>query len=197
MIITKWQSTLAIYQTGINPPRGQASTSVGQHVTVYDSLYDQLTKSTEVQLSQCYGGLINDMGQLAVDNPPVQVQNGSVDCVLFAIAFAYEIASGNRVLKDANFYQMKLRVHLLQCLENEEITAFPRSRKASKLRQRNHELQVIQTFCTCHMPEALIWWHDQIWSVRWMVSSQMRELVFHSSRRWRIALLVMCATLKV
>ena len=77
-----------------------------------------------------------------------------VDCGLFAIAFAYEIASGNRVLKDSNFDQMKMRVHLLECLENEEITAFPRSRKASKLRQRNHELQVIQTFCTCNMPEA-------------------------------------------
>ena len=47
---------------------------------------------------------------VAVDIPPVQVQNGSVDYGLFAIAFAYEIVSGNRVLKDANFDQMKMRV---------------------------------------------------------------------------------------
>ena len=73
-----------------------ASSSIGGHpVSVYDSLYD-LTESTDKQLAQCYYNCINQTGQLHIEMASVQKQNGSTDCGLFAIANAFEVASGNK-----------------------------------------------------------------------------------------------------
>jgi len=48
----------------------------------------------EIQLAECYQTLATDR-TLAVELPPAQTQQGGVDCGLFAIAFAYELADGN------------------------------------------------------------------------------------------------------
>ena len=47
----------------------------------------------EIQLAECYQTLATDR-TLAVELPPAQTQQGGVDCGLFAIAFAYELADG-------------------------------------------------------------------------------------------------------
>ncbi|CAB3979307.1 retrotransposable element [Paramuricea clavata] len=67
----------------------------GQPVSVYDSLYDDLTESSEKQLAQCYHNCINQAGQLHIEMASFQKQKGSTDCGLFAIASAYELGSGN------------------------------------------------------------------------------------------------------
>jgi hypothetical protein len=75
-----------------------ASSSIGGHpVIVYDSLY-VLTESTDKELAQCYmyNNCINQAGELHIEMASVQKQNGSTDCALFAVANAFEVASGNK-----------------------------------------------------------------------------------------------------
>ncbi|OCT94209.1 hypothetical protein XELAEV_18011877mg [Xenopus laevis] len=48
----------------------------------------------------------------------------SSDCVLYAVAFAYELLSNGNV--HCRFDGEKMREHLLNCLENRRITAFPK-----------------------------------------------------------------------
>ena len=72
-----------------------SSTSINGHLRVYDSSSSKnFTSSMEIQLAECYQTLATDR-TLAVELPPAQTQQGGVDCGLFAIAFAYELADGN------------------------------------------------------------------------------------------------------
>ena len=48
----------------------------------------------EVQLAECYRPLVTDRS-LAVKLPLTKIQRGGVDCGLFEIAIAYDLASGN------------------------------------------------------------------------------------------------------
>ena len=70
------------------------SSSMNESVQVFDSMFDTLSSSMQVQQSQCYRFTIN-VDVIDVQLPSVQRQTGGVDCGLFAIAFAYELASGN------------------------------------------------------------------------------------------------------
>ncbi|CAB4043419.1 polycystic kidney disease 1-like 2, partial [Paramuricea clavata] len=74
----------------------------------------RLTSSMEVQLADCYKSLINQ-DKLEVELPPVQVQLGEVDCGVFAIAFAYDLAAGNDP-SNVRYDQSKMREHLTNCL---------------------------------------------------------------------------------
>ena len=125
----------------------------GQQVNVYDSLYADLTDSTEKQLAQCYQNYIDHAGQLHVKMPLIQQQKGSTDCGLFAIAYAYELASGNgHVCNEMVFEQSAMRHHLVECLEKEEILPFPRALQRATAVRAEKQL-VIQTHCICHLPE--------------------------------------------
>lgn len=129
------------------------SSSTSGTVNVYDSMFSDLTQSTEKQLVECYRTLLNPAGELCVHMSPVQKQSGSVDCGLFAIAVAFELASGNSNLSAVYFDQAKMRQHLLTCFENGEITPFPRTRKATMNNKENPEIY-IETFCVCRLPES-------------------------------------------
>ena len=124
----------------------------GGYVQVADSLFNDITGSIKVQLAQCYRTLIDDFGNIEIDIPPVQIQTGSVDCGLFAIVFAYELASGKQVLKEVYFDQKKMRSHLLSCFENGELTAFPYKPQCPSVNQREHNSVTIET-CQCRLPE--------------------------------------------
>ncbi|CAB4009128.1 retrotransposable element [Paramuricea clavata] len=125
----------------------------GGYVKVCDSLYDDLAGSTKVQLAQCYQTLIDEFGRLEVDIPPVQTQTGSVDCGLFAIAFAYELAVGNFPVHEVRFDQKKMRSHLLACFEKRELTHFPQVRRQPATQPRQHNSVTIATLCECKLPE--------------------------------------------
>ena len=57
-----------------------------------------------------------------------QMQCGSADCGIFAIAFALALANGEQ--PGAYYFdQPKMRNHLMECLESKRILAFPVKRK--------------------------------------------------------------------
>ena len=62
--------------------------------------------------------------------PSVQQQKGSVDCGLFAIAFAVELAFNGLNIEDIqviNFDQDKMTEHLDKCLKGNKFEVFPKT----------------------------------------------------------------------
>ena len=79
-------------------------------------------------------------------------QQGGVDCVLFPIAFAYELADGNDP-SDVSFDQGKMRQHLVQCLEKETFRSFSKTAEHC-CRFNKRQTHDIDLFCYCSMPEC-------------------------------------------
>ena len=111
------------------------STSLGGIVTVYDSLFTNLSQSTVEQLHMCYNITTPGKKTMNIEVPRVQKQHGTKDCGLFAIASSYEIAvAGNtNALGNIRFDQKAMRRHLLHCFEVENMEAFPKDSKTIKL----------------------------------------------------------------
>ena len=148
------QESIQIHHTGKN--HWVCSTSIGGHLRVYDSSScKRLTSSMEVQLAECYKNLATG-STLAVELPPAQIQQGGVDCGLFAIAFAYELAAGNDP-SDVSFEQGKMREHLVKCLERGLFEPFPRNEVTLRFNKRQN--CDIRLFCSCSRPEC---WDDMI-----------------------------------
>ena len=84
--------------------------------------------------------------------PPVQQQNGSNDCGLFAIAFALHAALGDNV-EELEFDQSKMRDHIQKCFGKKYLDPFPTTSKKSK-RSNHFPVREIEFFCTCEMPQT-------------------------------------------
>lgn len=89
---------------------------------IYDSLYASFESYSDLkeQLKLCYMSF--DEGKIKVVRP--QLQDGLNDCALFAIATAYNLASGvdpTGMCLDQN----RLRQHLLECFECHFMSSFP------------------------------------------------------------------------
>ena len=82
-----------------------------------------IASSLQTQIAQIYGP--NKHGNVCVEVNPVQQQDGGpVDCGLFAIAFATELAYGNDPVR-VSYVQSAMRDHLLLCLEQGKMEPFP------------------------------------------------------------------------
>ena len=115
-----------------------------------------------IQLSQIYK---NDASKaLQVKIPRVQQQPNFYDCGLFAIAnvveFCFSPDSFNpRIIYDVS----KMRQHLIECLENGKMSAFPKEKEKSRgklnlflQKHKNSSLVLLQDART-------YWWHDLLW----------------------------------
>ncbi len=67
---------------------------------------------------------------------PCQYQKGSKDCGLYAIAWAYELANGNRPECIA-FEQTRMRAHLMACFEKRKMSHFPLTNEGKQPRKDN------------------------------------------------------------
>ena len=101
------------------------SSSTAGCVEVFDSVYNNLSTDTEVQLATIYQNLA-EKNVLQVKIVPCQRQTGSTDCGLFAIAWAFELANGNRP-EQVTLDQEKMRAHLLNCFAKRNIVRFPQA----------------------------------------------------------------------
>ena len=82
---------------------------------------------------------------------PVQQQEGSKDCGLFAVAFAVAACMG-RELSKVSFDQKKMRQHLVSCIESKKMIAFP-ERKVRHSCSKESTV-IIDVHCSCRMPEC-------------------------------------------
>ena len=79
------------------------------------------------------------------------IQNGTVDCGLFALASAAALANGEEPGSFA-FDQEQMQPHLIKCLAAEKGEPFPVKKCRRKLKKIKSTVKV-PVFCTCHMPK--------------------------------------------
>ena len=137
-------------------------------VFVYDSLYSSASPSQMMQIASLLYSKEKKISLLFKD---VQMQDGSSDCGVFAIAFATAITFG---LDPGAFLfdQSKMRQHLLQCLQKSKMSMFPVNRYRRVGGRIKYE-DTISLFCICRLPKfsnsnwvqcskCKEWFHDGI-----------------------------------
>ena len=114
----------------------------------------QLSISVEMQFLQLYS-----RQKLNASLLKVQQQKNLVDCGVFAIAFCTEHCyTGRKGVLLAEFDIMRMRDHLTNCIENMELTPFPKLRRKLKLRKQTEKVlnYSIATDCAalCEFPNS-------------------------------------------
>ena len=100
------------------------SSSLGNKVVIFDSLNSNPTQELISQISTLYSPDKDITPTTHLCVMPAE-QKGSVDCGLFSIAYATDLAFGNDPSKVV-YDQSAMRDHLLLCLESNSISIFPR-----------------------------------------------------------------------
>ena len=90
-----------------------------------------------------------DLPEILVEIKGVQ-QTNSVVCGLFAIAFATSLAFGEDPA-NVTYHSKKLRMHLIKCLDEKQMTCFPKSTEKRVLKCQSR-LAAIEIYCKCRMP---------------------------------------------
>ena len=112
------------------------------------------------------------VSKLYVNRLPVQQQTGTLDCGLFAIAFAVELCDGEDPSKMV-FIQEKMCNHLLTCLEKRKFESFPKKRHRSKKITVSRLVTTYNIHCFCRYPE--------MYDKRWLnVVSAKSGTIFHA-----------------
>ena len=108
------------------------STSISNKITTFDSLNLDTAHELTNQIQHLYAP--EKTGRKVHHIHVKHQQHGSVDCGLFAVAYAIEAASGQdlEVIADIEFVQEKMREHLLKCFETKKMSRFPKMRKKKK-----------------------------------------------------------------
>ena len=97
-------------------------------VQVCHSLYETPGSVIKRCLKALYNSLLDKDGKLSVTMIPVQKQKGSSSCGLFAIAFTTNISGGISPV-ESEFNVTSMRKHLLECVEKQQLSAFPQNPK--------------------------------------------------------------------
>ena len=82
----------------------------------------------------------------------VQRQDNYSDCGLFALAMAYDLCSNIDPSKSGHV-QARMREHMCDCYENENISPFPYAPKPARSKRVLHKVQV-DLHCICRQPES-------------------------------------------
>ena len=107
----------------------------------------------KIQLAQLYGA---NKQILNIKLPPVMKQNNSIDCGLFAIPFVTSYCVRKTLCFGLIFDAVKMRSHLLNCFETNEMTEFPRTSKSISLRRQKKFNEIdLQLYCLCNLPECV------------------------------------------
>ena len=116
-------------------------------ISVYDSLChgEDLSSNLKAQIASIYK---TDDPSITVLKRSVRQQGGS-DCGLFAVAFAYDIASGTDP-GNVVYVQSGMRRHLKTCFEKGQMLPFPR--RHNKPQQISFSKRQVITFCLLCMP---------------------------------------------
>ena len=97
-------------------------------VRYFDSLrpHQALTSYVTKQIKQLFPQHVRSDGNIDLLIYPSTPQTNGADCGVFASAYAAELLSGNTQGVQAPFDVKAMRPHLIQCLEMESLTPFPK-----------------------------------------------------------------------
>ena len=139
----------------VNENHWVASSFMNGFISLYDSLSSgTISAGLEIQLARIYGhleGSIED-GGLTIHHVSVQKQEGTKDCGVYAIAFAYHAALGEN-LEEITFDKDKLRSHLVTCFQNNCLSKFPICSQKSA-RACKPSVSFVRLYCDCKVPES-------------------------------------------
>ena len=133
-----------------------STAATAEGVSLMDSFWMGMERSVELQMAQIYGQAYAAKGIITINKLGVQQQlSSSVDCGIFAVAYAAEVCYSKDPTK-ANFHQDRIRGHLKECIEAKQITPFPKksNRKKQHTVVKTGTIKIpITLYCYCHMPE--------------------------------------------
>ena len=92
---------------------------------------DSLSSSLDLNdhtLIQIASLLKSERPSISIKKISTQQQSGFLDCGLFAIAYSLEACLGTTRTVKQKFDQKKMRQHLINCLENNLLTPFPKTK---------------------------------------------------------------------
>ena len=118
------------------------SFSSNDRVQIRDSLFTNLTPVIKNCLKALCKSRVGKNRKVSVTIVPVQKQSDRYNCRLFAFAFGTDVLRGLS-LGDSCFDVSLMSSHLLQCLETEEFTVFPKTPK--RIRAVNTAFKVVKT----------------------------------------------------
>ena len=117
------------------------------YINVFDSLYPFTSPSVKLQIASM---LCTQQKEIITTFKDVQMQGGSSDCGVFAIAFATAITFGQD--PGCNMFEQRLlRSHLIGCFEKMEILMFPILKKR-RVGGRTKSTDSIAVYCICRLP---------------------------------------------
>ena len=121
-------------------------------VFVYDSLYSGASECVQYQIATLLASPSNHITLKFVD---VQMQAGTYDCGVFAVAFATALVLGYNP-GQYFFDQQSMRKHLWNCLQNQRMSMFPVF-KERRRKQTVKTTQQIPLHCFCRLPDSYHW----------------------------------------
>ena len=117
-------------------------------VFMYDSMYSAASECVQCQIATL---LALPSSHITLKFMDVQMQSGTCDCGLFAVAFATALVFGYNPGQYI-FDQLSMRKHLWNCLRNQKISMFPVI-KERRRKQKVKCTQQIPLYCSCRLPD--------------------------------------------
>ena len=142
--------------------------SADHTVEIFDSLHIELEEDGETaSLVSCI--LATDRPSFDLDLVNIHRQRLYNDCGLFALAFAFDLCSGDDPYESL-YDQDAMRSHLVKCFERQEFKHFPRITENSLLPKRRVRSTItVKVYCHCRELEKCPmascdkcheWYHD-------------------------------------
>ena len=94
-------------------------------VQICDSLKSTLNRSSMKSVYSLYKNVVGESGKVMPTFLPVHKQPDGFNCGPFAIAYAAEILDGKSPM-EAIFDVKKMRQHLIRCLQEKNLSPFPK-----------------------------------------------------------------------
>ena len=133
-------------------------------ISVFNSMYSSVSSSTLKLIARL---VFSHTEKLTVRIMDVGRQSNGSDCGVLAIAFAYNICSGNDPCK-VKYDHRLIRRHLADCLEEYRLSRFPVVGERRTVGVRH--TQSVDLHCSCCLPEegdkmaecdvCKIWYHQ-------------------------------------
>ena len=125
-----------------------SSAHPGDFVRYYDSLNTDSCSNKKI-VNTIADVVMCKRGYLEILSAGVQQQKNAVDCGVFAIAYATDVAFG--IMPAESSYDVAtMRLHLLRCLEQGEMKPFPSTLK--RVKRCRQIMSYIGIYCVCRRP---------------------------------------------
>ena len=116
-------------------------------VKVYDSMFHSTTYATKKQIASI---LHTRSPQVKIQIGMTQFQENSLDCGVYAIAFATDLCHGNNPAQLKYDFPFKLRLHLLDSFKEQKMEPFPSVKLDCELGYLTEKMN-IKFYCKCRL----------------------------------------------